>query len=43
MMIGAATELSEVHTHTTALYQEMIEHFMPPSADKLYQDGGLIL
>lgn len=21
----------------------MIEHFMPPSADKLYQDGGLIL
>ncbi len=30
-------------TNVTAhVYQEMLEHFMPPSADQLYNDADLI-
>ncbi len=32
---------SEVTQSTQAIYQELLEHFMLPSADKLYGDANL--
>ncbi len=29
-------------TDNTVIYQEILEHFMPPSADKLFGDADLI-
>ncbi len=29
-------------TVNAAIYQEILEHFMPPSADKLYEDADFI-
>ncbi len=33
---------SEVHTVNTDIYQDILEHFMLPSADKLYGDADFI-
>ncbi len=36
------TVFSEVHTVNAAIYQDILEHFMLPSADKLYGDADFI-
>ncbi len=37
-----STVFSEVHSQRSRLYQQILEHFMLPSADKLYGDADLI-